>query len=234
MPDVPNLPGVPSLTSYADNAFSLIVSDALSAVSSLFEPAWGIYIGGEPVITPASLVSQQLGTTFSTISSVAALIGIPNVVPVTASTIEFDYAADSPISTYPQEEGAFQSYDKVQLPFDLKLKLACGGSDAQRQAFFSTLEALRTSTALVDVVTPEAVYASCNCKHVDYRRTARNGVDLILADVWFEQVRVISATSFSNTQSPAAASTQSLGNVQPQTPSGSVTQLFNGVGGAPY
>jgi hypothetical protein len=37
-------------------------------------------------------------------------------------------------------------------------------------------------------------------------------------------VRVISATEFSNTQSPAAAGPQSLGNVQPQTPNGAVTQ----------
>lgn len=226
MPFVPNLPGVPSLTSYADNAFSLAFADALSVINNLVEVSWGIFIDGEPVITPASIVSQQIGATLSAISSIAALIGIPNVVPVTGSMVEFDYAIDAPISNYPQEQGAFQSYNKVQLPFEIKVKVACGGSDAQRQAFQSTLNALVVSTALVDLVTPEVTYQSCNCKHVDFRRTARNGVTLIIADVWFEEVRVISATEFSNTRSPAVEGQQSLGNVQPQAPSGAVTQQF--------
>lgn len=226
MPFVPNLPGVPSLTSYADNAFSLAFADALSVINNLVEVSWGIFIDGEPVITPASIVSQQIGATLSAISSIAALIGIPNVVPVTGSMVEFDYAIDAPISNYPQEQGAFQSYNKVQLPFEIKVKVACGGSDAQRQAFQSTLNALVVSTALVDLVTPEVTYQSCNCKHVDFRRTARNGVTLIIADVWFEEVRVISATEFSNTRSPTVEGQQSLGNVQPQAPSGAVTQQF--------
>lgn len=230
MVDVPNLPGVPPLTNYSTDFGALIFGDALSAITQLFQPVWGIYIAGQPIITPASSVSQQVGAALGVLSSLASLIGVPNVVPVVASTIEFDYSADAPISTYPQEEGAFQSYDKVQLPFDVKLRLA----SSQRQEFFSTLEALRTSLALVDIVTPDGVYSSCNCKHVDYRRTSRNGVDLVLADVWFEQVRVISATSFSNTKSPTDSSTQALGNVQPQTPSANVVQQFNGLGGAPY
>lgn len=226
MPDVPNLPGVPALTNYASDLASLILGDALSAIAALLSPAWGIYIEGQPVITPASAVGQEINATLGAIGEIAALIGIPNVVPVTASTIEFDYAADSPISTYPQEEGAFQSYDKVQLPFDVKLRIACGGSESQRQAFLTTLEALRTSLALVDILTPEQIYPSCNCKHVDYRRSARHGVTLITADVWFEQVRVISQTSFTNTRNPADSGTQANGNVQAQEPTGNITQQY--------
>lgn len=228
MADVPNLPGVPPLTNYSTDFGALIFGDVLSAVTQFFQPVWGIYLEGQPIITPASSVSPQIGAAFGVLSSLASLIGVPNVVPVVASTIEFDYSADAPISTYPQEEGAFQSYDKVQLPFDVKLRLA----SSQRQEFFSTLEALRTSLALVDIVTPDGVYSSCNCKHIDYRRTSRNGVDLVLADVWFEQVRVINATTFSNTQNPTNSSTQSLGNVQPQTPSANITQQVSGLGGA--
>ncbi len=234
MPDVPNLPGVPSLTSYSDFVPSLLVSDALAAITGLLGPSWGVYLQGQPLITPASILTQSLGVEIGAISTIAALIGFPNVVPVTASTVEFEYTADSPISTYPQEQGAFQSYDKVQLPFDIKLKIACGGSASQRQAFFDTLEAIRTSTVLLDILTPEKIYTSCNCKHVDYRRNSRNGVTLILADVWFEQVRVISQTQFSNTQSPADSGTSALGNVQPQTPTSAVSQQFAGLGSVPY
>lgn len=225
MPDVPKVPGVPSLSAYAPNTAALVVADAFVAIRAFLPPAWGVYINGLPVITPASQVTQAFGSALSAISSIASLIGFPNVVPVVASTIEFDYGADSPISNYPQQEGAFQSYDKVQLPFDVKLKLATSGA-GNRQAFFSTLEALRTSTALVDIVTPEGVFRSCNCKHVSYTRRAGNGVDLVVADVWFEEVRVVAQADFSSTQTPAVAGPQALGNVQPQTPSTAVQQQF--------
>lgn len=234
MPDVPNLPGVPPLSSYSPNGVGLAIADVPILLNAFLGPVWGIYIDGAPVILPASIFTQAISPLLGAISTVASLIGFPNVVPVIASTVSFDFSADSPISNYPQEKGAFQSYDKVQLPFDIKLKLACGGSASVRQAFFSTLEALRTSTALVDIVTPEAVYSSCNCKHVDYARTASNGVDLIIADVWFEQVRVGSALTFSNTQNPGDAGQQSIGNVQPVAPSSAISQQFAGIGGAPY
>jgi len=234
MPDVPNVPGVPSLSSYSSNLTPLIIGDALIAVAAFLRPAWGIYLNGSPVITPASFITQQFAQTLGAISSIASLIGFPNIVPTIASTIEFDYSGDSPISTYPQEEGAFQSYDKVQLPFDVRLKLACGGTTSQRQAFLDTLEALRTSTVLLDIVTPEKVYSDVNCKHFDFSRRASNGVQLIVADVGFQQVRIEQASTFSNTMNPTSSATQSIGNVQPQAAPATVTQQFNGLGGAPY
>lgn len=227
MPDVPNVPGVPALTSYSSFPFSLLFGDALSVIGTFFAPQWGVYIEGQPVIVPATIFGQTINPAVSALSAIAALVGFPNVVAVTGSVIEFDYSAESPISNYPQENGAFQSYNKVQLPYDVRMKIASGGgSAAARQAFFDTLEALRTSTALVDVVTPEHVYTDCNCFHIDYRRTAHSGVELIVADVWFKEVRIRSAVSFSNTQQPTDAGQQSIGNVQSQDLPGNVQQQF--------
>lgn len=227
MPDVPNVPGVPALSGYSAVNTVLDFADGLLAGSGLLQVGWGIFLDGEPIITPASLLTQQIGAALGPITDIAALIGFPNVVPVTGSMIEFEFSANSPISNYPQENGAFASYNKVQLPFDVRVKIACSGSSSQRQAFFDTLEALRTSVALVDVVTPEKVYTSCNCKHVDYRRTASSGVELVVADIWFEQVNALAATAFSNTQQPGSAGQQSIGNVQPQTPTPAVEQQFS-------
>jgi hypothetical protein len=217
MPNVPNVPGVPLLSSYSGTNTALLFSDGITALRGIIGAGWGVYLDGSPIITPATMFTQQLGSTLSSIATIASLIGLPNIVPVIASTIEFDYSADSPISNYPQESGAFQSYNKVQMPFDVKLKLGCSGSASQRQAFFDTLEALRTSTVLVDVVTPEKVFSGCNCKHIDYLRRGGRGVDLVIADAWFEEVREIEASTFSNTAAPGAAGQQSIGNVQPQT-----------------
>ena len=222
MPDIPNVPGVPALSGYASDAnVPLLFADAPSVLTAFIGPTWGVYASGIPVIIPAGLFGQSatstIGLGLSAVAAVAALIGLPNIVPVVASTVEFDFSAESPISTYPQEQGAFQSYDKIQLPYDIKMKLAVGGPPVQRQAFLSTLAALRTSLALLDIVTPEAVFTSCNCKHFDYRRTASNGVQLIVADVWFEEVRVAAGATFLSTQQPGDAAPQSIGNVQPQS-----------------
>lgn len=234
MPQVPNVPGVPALSGYSSSPIPLLAADAAVVLSALLPSSWGIYIDGQPVITPASLITQTLAPIINSIGALAALVGFPNVVPVTGSTIEFDYTADSPISNYPQEQGGFQSYNKVQLPADIRLKIGCGGSAAQRQGFFGILNALRTSTVLVDILTPDGIYPEYNCKHVDYHRRADKGVDFVVADVWFEQVSENAGADFTNTQQPGDSAQQSIGNVQPQAVPSGVQQQFTGIGSSPY
>lgn len=232
---VPNLPGVPALASYAlGSAGSLILADTFIGINAILGSGWGIYMDGAPVIVPATALTQGLQPLLSPIASIAAAIGFPNVVPVVASTVEFDFSADSPISNYPQEEGAFQSYNKVKLPFNIRMKLASAGSPAQRQSFTSTVMALRVSNALVDVVTPERVFAGVNCKHVDWLRRNTNGVELIVADMWFEEVPFVASTTFSNTLDPSSAGTTSIGNVQPTGLAGAAAKQITKLGGAPF
>lgn len=229
MPNVPNLPGVPPLASYGVGVVALASTDAANVLRAFLPPAWGIYIDGLPIVAP-SLALASVAPTLATASTVAALFGAPNIVPVIASTVEFFYSADSPISTYPQEEGAFQSYDKVQMPFEIRMKIACSGSISQRQSFQNTLEGLRSSTRLVSVLTPDRVYLNCNCKHVEFPRRADRGVQLIVADVWFEQVRFTSTADFTQTREPGSSGPQSIGNVQPQGIPRSVQQTLSVTG----
>lgn len=215
---------------------ALLVADAADLVlGTILTPRWGIYLNGSPVIQPASIFGQQVLGSLAGIadaaSSLSALFGGPSIgsiVPSFASTIDFEFAADSPLSDYTQEQGAFQSYDKVTLPFDVKVKLACGGSTATRQAFINTCLGIRNSLSLFDVVTPEKQFSSVNCHHVDWRRNAQSGVSMIVVDLWFQQLAVTSASSFSNTQQPGDAGQQALGNVQPQAPNQAVQSALAG------
>jgi hypothetical protein len=238
MPNVPNVAGVPPLSSYSLGNIELVEADALIAynlISQLFSPKWGIYQNGQAVITPAGILGQTIESALTSLGQIAAVIGIPNVVPSVASTIEFYYSADSPISNYPQEQGAFQSYDKVQLPAEIGLRLCCSGTASQRQSFLSTIEALRTSTKTVDIQTPEALYTRYNLSHYDYKRVAESGVSMIVTNCKFEYVPASDQPKFSsssqntltNPQQPSSASQQSLGNVQPQlTPAAPNDQLI--------
>jgi hypothetical protein len=221
----------------------LLVADAEDLVlGTLFAPQWGIYYQGFPVIMPATVASAvvtgALGG-FGALGSLPGLsaLGLPNIVPVTASMVDFAYKQDWPISNYPQEQGAFQSYDKVTLPFDVRLKLACGGPTSTRQAFLNTVFAIaggtpqgvslalpgsNSSLPLFDIVTPELSYTSCSCTHLDFARSAQNGATLIIADMWFQQISVTSTTNYQSTQTPVVAGQYGAGNQQPQSPTAAV------------
>lgn len=203
----------------------LLFADATAlTLGALLQPSWGIYLNGQPVIQPASVLGSIAIAAIAPIQSIATLLGAPNIVPVAASTVEFEFAQDWPISTYPQEQGAFQAYDKVTLPFDVKIRVASGISDTNRQAFISTVLWIGNSFNLFDIVTPEYTFTSTNCTHIDWRRSAEQGSKLIQPELWFKQVPVTAGATFTNTQSPQDAGQQSIGNVQPAAPSQSVIQ----------
>jgi hypothetical protein len=193
------------------------------------------------------------------------LLGLPNLQPVSASMVEFEFDQDWTIADTPQELGAFQSYDKVQMPFSVKVRLACGGPVSQRQAFLNSVLAiaggsplgasalvsslLSTATTalglgsiasaltggilsgalappLFDIVTPEGTYSSCSCNRLAFSRRANDGLTLIVASMDFIQVRVTSTASFTQTQIPGIAGLQSLGTVQPGTPSTGLSAIY--------
>jgi hypothetical protein len=205
----------------------LLTSDAENLVlGALLEPTWGVYLNGQPVIQPASILGSIATASLAPIQALAGLLGFPNILPVMASTVDFEYAQDWPISTFPQEQGAFQAYDKVTLPYDVRLRVASGTSDSNRQAFLSTILAIGNSFALFDVVTPEMVFTSVNCTHVYFKRTATQGAKLIQVDLWFKNIPVTAGASFTNTQTPQDSGPQALGTVQTQTPNQQVQQSF--------
>jgi hypothetical protein len=228
MPNVPFVPGVPPLSSYGPGVGQLLTSDAVSLVEIGLSAAfslWGIYLNGVPVVLPAGAfrplgaVGNLVGAAASAIGTLAAVSGVIALPVTTASFVDFEYKQDWPISDYPVESGGFQSYDKVQLPFDLKVRLAGGGSAPEILLFLNAIDAMANSIGLFSVITPEGAFNSLNVSHYDYKRTARNGVSLIVVDVWFTQVRVTSTATFTNTQSPANADPSNVGTVQPQTSS---------------
>lgn len=149
---------------------------------------------------------------------------------VTADSVHsIEYKQDTTISNYPQEAGAFQSYNKVGTPFDVKLELTRGGTDADRALFMETLDSVAQTLKLYDVVTPEKIYRSANIQRIGYRRTASNGAGLITADVWLVQVRVNAAASFSNTASKSGADPVTVGTVNPTTPTQAITNFVGKV-----
>lgn len=132
------------------------------------------------------------------------------------SVFGLEVVHESKISDAPQERGAFESYNKVSIPFNAKLTYLVSGTELRRGAFIAQCERLRDSLDLVTVVMPEFQYLSANVTHYEFRRVAAAGAQLLKVDVWCQEVRIVSSGRLTNTKSVNGAETQNNGTTVPQ------------------
>ena len=142
-----------------------------------------------------------------------------------------DYRHEWRVADFPMEEGAFESYNKVAVPFDVRLRMTKGSTKPLpnatvdpavsvfgRRDFLKALEAAAASLDLYDVVTPEVGYYGVNIVSVDYRREAANGMSLITVDVGLRQIRLTAVSKIIATQQPSGAAAVNNGTVQTTAP----------------
>ncbi len=160
----PRLPGLPPL---AFNALTLFggeikLLDKFNPITLLLstpQPVWGLFTEDG-----AQVVEQD-------------------------SVLSFEYKNDWSLSTFPQEEGAFSTYNKVNSPYDARIRLTKGGTEAERTEFLTALQQAADSLDLYSIVTPEITYLRANIQHIDYQRTNTNGANLLVVDVWLLEIR---------------------------------------------
>lgn len=134
------------------------------------------------------------------------------------SIISVDFKKDWKVPNYPQELGSFESYNKVTMPFDARVRMTKGGTDAERSAFLDTVDAAADSLNLYGVVMPDVTYENANIVNYSFQRTSTNGVGLLTVDLWLLEIRQTATAAFSNTAAPSGADPVSTGNLQPQAP----------------
>ncbi len=184
-PNVPDLPGVPALARLAATVAPLPVLAVADMLGLSFgTPQWGLFTTG--------------GTPYFTVDTIVSV----------------ELQADADVPTYPQEAGAFQNYNKVQLPFTAKITMATGGRQAKRQAFLEALKAAKDSVTLYSVVMPEYTFQNVTVNHYEFERSAQQGASLITATIWITEVRLTATSTTTNTASPNGAAAQSGGTVQ--------------------
>ena len=134
------------------------------------------------------------------------------------SVTKVEYKHEYRIADFPIEDGGFASYNKVQMPFDVRISFVVGsgaGGVSTRASFLSALELAVKSLDMYTVITPEAVYKNANLVHMEYSRESRRGVNLLVADVWVQEVRIATGT-LTTTQSPTSQAAQNNGQGQAQ------------------
>jgi len=148
------------------------------------------------------------------------------------SFVAYSYSNESRLSQYPQEAGGFQQYNKVDTPFDVRIRVTKGGKVADVAAFIEIAEGLAKATDLnlYDMITPERTYHSCNVSKVWHDHQHGHGANMVTMDIHLTEIRVTASAQYSNTNSPtttgnlsnaktpAATDPKNTGTVQPQVP----------------
>ena len=174
-----------------------------------------ILIGG--VVAPVALLtSDALGVLSALGSSPWGIYQGGSPIVVADTVTDFGYGKAYAVSNYPIEDGGFASYDKVEQPYEVRIRFASGGDAGKRQALIDSVDAIASDLNLYDIVTPDAVYMNGNVTRPEYRRTNTDGgASMLQVDVTVEEIRILSGQAMTNTADPSSAAQQNGGTVQP-------------------
>lgn len=165
--------------------------------------------------TTVELLYTDALTLFSPLVQVWGVFYQGTLIAQADSVLTFDYKRDWNLPTYPQENGGFQTYNKVQMPFDARVTLVKGGSLVDRQTFLKNLEDAAETLNLYDINTPEKTYSNCNIDHISVRRSSQQGMTLLAVDLWLLEIRNTAVAAFStNVQNPGSCTPSNGGSVQ--------------------
>jgi len=123
------------------------------------------------------------------------------------SFIGYGFSNNSLVPQYPQENGAFQSYNKVDTPFNLRIRVAKGGSTTDVANFIDTAEALvkASNLNLYSVITPERTYNSVTIVKISHDHKPDSGANMVTMDIEFLEIRNSATAQYTNTASPTAS-----------------------------
>jgi hypothetical protein len=163
-PSIPDVPGVPAILR---DPSAILSGNVTRLVTDLIDYAVGAQWG-------------------------IYLFGVPVV--LADNVVSMSYTQNWSLSDFPLERGAFESYDKVNTPFDVHLRFSTGGTLTDRQLMLTGIQVISDSLLTYDIITPEAVYPSVNITGYTYHRSADVGAGLLTVDITAKEVRIASTS----------------------------------------
>ena len=238
-PDVPPLPGVPPISRLASQgiAVGLAVAAELYALYLKIKNTPPVYPKQKDLYSTWGILYESNNTStvsYTSTTPTATIITSPFSTPTTILTtntatrtvefkgtlalqpdsfVKFEYKESHKISNYPVEQGSFQSYNKITLPYEIKLIVTKNGA-SNIGPFINQILLLLNSTKILSVVTPDKTFMSANLINFDYKKEARNGAVLLIAELTFQEVR-IAPNPAAPVAAPQADQTFAIGQVSP-------------------
>lgn len=141
------------------------------------------------------------------------------------NVIAFENSLEARISDYPvapntgdtpSQTVGFGSYNKVIVPYDVRLIMSRGGSVEDRQDFLQAIQDAWQSTDLFNVVTPECVYLDVNVVGVRRMAASDRGMGLMTLEIALRKVRQTATLTFTQTKEATGSGQVNGGSVQAQ------------------
>lgn len=96
------------------------------------------------------------------------------------------------ISNALQEGGAFISYNKIQEPYQARLRVLKKGTASERNQFLAALEKIIKTTSLYQIVTPDYFWENANVVLYEIMRNPESGLELLTVEIVLQEVMLIS------------------------------------------
>ncbi len=106
------------------------------------------------------------------------------------SFIQLNYSVAHKVVSSPVEN-SFVAYNKTTDPEQLDIRGAIKGTPEEIGDALDTLIYYAQSTELLNILTPEKYYIGFNLYKLDYKRDARDGVDLVIFDARLQEIRQV-------------------------------------------
>jgi hypothetical protein len=148
-----------------------------------------------------------------------AIVASDTFIPLTipSSWGEFSPKYETQLSDYPQEQGAFQPYNKVKRPQTINVTMIKTGSDVARFAWFTAIrqqEALNP-TQLYTLISPVGVFVDFTIASMSIDVRPDRGSNLTYLNILFTEVPQITSSdgSYQNTLSAKSNPVAQIGQV---------------------
>lgn len=99
--------------------------------------------------------------------------------------------SESKVIQAPVESGGFVMYNKTNTPLEIKCTLIKKGFPEDLQVYVDALLEYADNTNLLSIVTPDREYRNMNLTSVSFSRSAEGGVNLIMAECSFTEIRQV-------------------------------------------
>ena len=106
------------------------------------------------------------------------------------SFVQLNYSVAHKVVSSPVED-SFVAYNKTTDPEQLDIRGAIKGTPEEIGDALDTLIYFAQSTELLNILTPEKYYIGFNLYKLDYKRDARDGVDLVIFDARLQEIRQV-------------------------------------------
>lgn len=214
-PNVPKAPGVPQVnrSSLFPNTTPPALGTALAlgrlALALTRSSGWGIYLDTSDEDIAEWRRENALRPADDQLARPTVVDNRPPVL-VPDSFRDFAIRQDWSVTTAPTEQGGFASYNKVNNPFELMVRMTKGGSLRERTNFIEKLDTITRSLRLYKIVTPEKTYLRCNVVRYEVTRKEASGAYFLAeVDLFFTEIRSVTSeytnTTFNTTAAKQAA-----------------------------